>query len=215
MNRKYATLHRHIIVTICAGLTFVLGSGPTLGSTQAKSKRHNSVRRVPSGTELKIRLHDTIDSKEVRSGDHFKATVVNPTKYEQSTVDGHLSSVKKSGNFTGRTSINMVFDRIIYRDGTVAPLHGQVIRVYGEESVSKVDEEGNIESGKRGSQTAKRTGGGAAGGAILGGIIGGGKGAAIGASVGAAAGAGSLMIAGSKRLTLERGTELLVRVTAR
>src|SRR5207244_4405981 len=141
--------------------------------------------------------------------------VVTPHKYEESKVEGHLTSVKKSGNFSGRTSINLVFDRIRYLDGVVAPLHGQVVRIYGEESVSKVDEEGNIESGKRGSQTAKRTGGGAIGGAILGGIIGGGKGAAIGAGVGAAAGAGSLMIAGSKRLTLERGTEILIRVTPR
>ena len=70
-----------------------------------------------------------------------------------------------------------------------------------------------MQSGSRGKQAIKRGGIGAAAGAILGGIAGGGKGAAIGLIVGGAAGAGSLAVQGSKELKLERGTEILVRVT--
>ena len=77
----------------------------------------------------------------------------------------------------------------------------------------KADNEGGVESGSRTNQAIKRGGIGAAAGAIIGGIAGGGKGAAIGLIVGGAAGAGSLAVQGSKELRLERGTELLVRVT--
>jgi hypothetical protein len=162
---------------------------------------------------MKIRLDDTIDAKETRRGDKFKATVLTPHKYEEARIDGHLQSVKRSGKFEGRTAILLVFDRIRYRNGTVVPLHAQVERVYGEESVKRVDEEGNVESGKRGTQTKKRVGGGAIAGAVIGGLAGGGKGAAIGAAVGGAVGAGSLMIQGSKSLRLERGTEILILVS--
>jgi hypothetical protein len=162
---------------------------------------------------MKIRLEDTVDTKNARNGDRFQATVLSPRAYEESMITGHLASVKQSGKFKGRTSLVFVFDRIRYRDGQTAPLRGQVVRVYGEDSVSKVDEEGRVESGKRGTQTAKRTGIGAVAGAVIGGLAGGGKGAAIGAGIGAGAGAGSVFIQGSKRVKLEAGTELLMRVT--
>jgi hypothetical protein len=183
-------------------------AGPAPGQTKKPA-----VHRVPIGTQMKIRLNDTVDSKHSENGDRFTATVLTPRRYEESTIDGHLASVKQSGKFKGRTSLVFSFDRIHYRSGGSATMRGQVVRVYGEDSVSKVDEEGRVESGKRGTQTAKRTGIGAAAGAVIGGIAGGGKGAAIGAAVGGGAGAGSVMIQGSKRLKLEPGTELLIKVT--
>jgi len=56
--------------------------------------------------------------------------------------------------------------------------------------------------------------GGAALGAIIGGIAGGGKGAAIGAILGGGVGAGSVAVEGGKELTLEPGTEILIRTAA-
>jgi hypothetical protein len=181
------------------------------GTAFAKTKS-SSYHRVPVGTQMKIRLNDTVDSKHSQSGDRFTATVLTPRRYEESTIEGHLSSVKQSGKFKGRTSLVFSFDRIRYASGGSAPLRGQVVRVY-EDSVSKVDDEGHVESGKRGTQTVKRTGIGAAAGAVIGGLAGGGKGAAIGAAVGGGAGAASVMIQGSKRLKLEPGTEMLIKVT--
>jgi len=204
----FRLLRRVGLVSCCAALFGVSGV-----TSVCLAQARKPVQRVPSGTHMKIRLDDTVDAKEARRGDKFKATVLTPRKYEEARIDGHLQSVKQSGKFKGRTAVTLVFDRIHYRNGTVAPLHGQVERVYGEESVKRVDEEGNVESGKRGTQTKKRVGGGAVAGAVIGGLAGGGKGAAIGAVVGGAAGAGSLMIQGSKSLKLERGTEILILVT--
>ena len=167
---------------------------------------------VPFGTNLKVRLNDTLSSKESRTGDRFTATVIDPVRFNEATVRGHIRSIVKSGKVTGRTTMNLAFDSIELSDGRHGILHGYVTKVYGSDS-AKADEEGGVQSKSRGNQTLKRSGIGATAGAIIGGIAGGGKGAAIGLILGGAGGAGSLAINGSKELRLESGTEMLVHVT--
>ncbi|HEX5083829.1 MAG TPA: hypothetical protein VFY40_17405 [Blastocatellia bacterium] len=162
---------------------------------------------------MKIRLENEIDSKESRDGDRFTATVLSPVRYADATIEGHIARINKSGKLSGKTELALTFDRIRLRNGRSGRMAAQVVRVYGEDSVEKVDREGNIESDGRGKTTAVRTGGGAALGAIIGGIAGGGKGAAIGAAIGAGAGAASTAIQGSSKVKLERGTEILIKTT--
>ena len=167
---------------------------------------------VPVGTSLKVRLNETLSSKGSRVGDRFTVTALDPVKYNEATIEGHISSIDKSGKIKGRTSMNLDFDRIIMPDGRSGILHGYVSRVYGEDS-DIADNEGGVESGSRTKQAVKRGGIGAAAGAIIGGIAGGGKGAAIGLLIGGAGGVGSLAVKGSKELKLENGTEMLIKVT--
>jgi hypothetical protein len=167
---------------------------------------------VPIGTDLKIRINDTLSSKESRVGDTFTATVISPSRFDEAKVYGHVSSIDKSGKVKGRTTMNLAFDRIELLDGRRDTLHGYVTRVYGEGS-GQADNEGGVESGSRTKQTVKRAGIGATVGAIVGGIAGGGKGAAIGLIIGGAGGAGSLAVSGSKELKIESGTEMLMHVT--
>ena len=169
---------------------------------------------VPIGTNLKIRLNDTISSKQSRAGDRFTATAIDPVRFNEATVRGHIRSIVKSGKVQGRTTINLTFDSIDMPgpDGKHGVLHGYVTKVYGSDA-AKTDEEGGVQSGGRGKQTLKRAGIGATAGAIIGGIAGGGKGAGIGLILGGAGGAGSLAIKGSKELKLESGTEMLIHVT--
>lgn len=166
---------------------------------------------VPVGTNLKIRLNETLSSKESRAGDKFTATVMDPVRFNEATLHGHIRSIVKSGKVTGRTTMNLAFDSINLPDGRNGVVHGYVTKVYG--SNSRADEEGGVQSEGRGKQTLKRSGIGATAGAIIGGLAGGGKGAAIGLILGGAGGAGSLAIRGSKELKLESGTEMLVHVT--
>jgi hypothetical protein len=189
----------------------------TSGVPQRPAMRRRASRGptvVPLGTNLRVRLNNDLSSKDSRVGDRFTATVVNPTRYEGATLHGHVRSIRKSGAVNGRTTMTLAFDSINLREGRGGAIHGQVARIYDADSESsKVDEEGRVQSGSRGKQAIKRGGIGAAAGAIIGGIAGGGKGAAIGLIVGGAAGAGSLAVQGSKELRLERGSEMLVRVT--
>jgi len=202
----YPTGKRMLVVAAILSLCL-----PTLLYSQTQRTRR-PVRLVPIGTDLKIRINQTLSSKDSRVGDKFTATVVDPDRFDEAVVRGHISSIQKSGKVKGRTTMNLAFDSIELRDGRKGRLRGYVTRVYGDDSGS-ADEEGGVESGSRGKQTAKRAGIGATAGAIIGGIAGGGKGAAIGLLVGGAAGAGSLAIDGSKELKIESGTEMLVHVT--
>ncbi len=167
---------------------------------------------VPVGTNLKVRIENTLSSKDSRVGDKFSATVLDPVRFNEATVEGHVSSIQKSGKIKGRTSMNLAFDSIRLSDGRSGTLHGYVTRVYGNDS-GRADQEGGVESGSRTNQTMKRAGIGAGAGAIIGAIAGGGKGAAIGLILGGAGGAGSLAVQGSKELKIESGTEVLVHVT--
>lgn len=193
---------------------------PLMVQGQTKPRLRRGVRRattpvgplVPIGTNLKIRLEDTLSSKESRVGDRFTATVLDPVRFNEATVTGHISSIRKSGKVKGRTSMNLAFDSIRLSDGRSGVLHGYVTRVYGSDS-GRADNEGGVESSSRTKQTVKRGAIGAGAGAVLGAIIGGGKGAAVGLLLGGAGGAGSLAVQGSKELKLESGTEMVVRVT--
>lgn len=201
-----------LILSVVLGLT-------TIGFAQTKptaKRRTPTTRRVvplvPVGTDLKVRINDSLSSKDSRVGDRFTATVIDPSRFDEARLNGHVSSIQKSGKIKGRTSMNLAFDSVELRDGRRAVLHGYVTRIYGDDS-GKADNEGGIESGSRTKQTVKRAGIGATVGAIVGGIAGGGKGAAIGLIVGGAGGAGSLAVKGSKELKIESGTEMLVHVT--
>ena len=211
MKLKHA---KHLLI-----LAFVLIALPafTSGQTTKPRLRRPAPRAtapllVPVGTNLKVRLNDTLSSKESRAGDKFTATAIDPVRFNEATVHGHIRSIVKSGKVTGRTTMNLAFDSINLTDERHGVLHGYVTKVYGSDS-AKTDEEGGVQSKSRGNQTLKRSGIGATAGAIIGGIAGGGKGAAIGLILGGAGGAGSLAIKGSKELKLESGTEMLVRVT--
>jgi len=208
------------IVSLAVLLTMLVLPLLAQGQRRTKPRLKRAVVRktapvgplVPIGTNLKIRLEDSLSSKESQVGDKFTATVLDPVRFNEGTVTGHISSIRKSGKVKGRTSMNLAFDSIALSDGRKDTLHGYVTRVYGSGS-EKADNEGGVESGSRTNQALKRGGIGAAGGAILGAIVGGGKGAAIGLILGGAGGAGSLAVQGSKELKLESGTEMMLRVT--
>jgi hypothetical protein len=207
--------HRAALTT-----AFLLITLPAVANAQTKKPglkkpagRANPTLLVPVGTNLKIRLNETVSTKESRAGDKFTATAIDPVRFNEATVRGHVRSIQKSGTVKGRTTINLSFDSIELAGDPPkrGVMHGYVTRVYG--SSAKTDQEGGVQSEGRGNQTLKRAGIGATAGAIIGGIAGGGKGAGIGLLVGGAGGAGSLAIKGTKELRLESGTEMLVHVT--
>ena len=205
------SLRTVLVISVVLGLTSI-----SFAQTKPTAKKRTTTRRVaplvPVGTDLKVRINDTLSSKESRVGDRFTATVIDPSRFDEARLYGHVSSIQKSGKVKGRTSMNLAFDSVELRDGRKGVLRGYVTRVYGDDS-GKADEEGGIESGSRTKQTVKSAGIGATVGAIVGGIAGGGKGAAIGLIVGGAGGAGSLAVQGSKELKIDSGTEMLVHVT--
>jgi len=211
------TKTKTIMWAVMIGAALLANSVATNAQTKPSMKRRTTTRRpaaplIPVGTDLKVRINETLSTKDSRIGDRFTATVINPSRFDEARLNGHVSSIQKSGKVKGRTSMNLAFDSVALSDGRKGTLHGYVTRVYGE-GAGRADNEGGVESGSRTKQTVKRAGIGATVGAIVGGIAGGGKGAAIGLIIGGAGGAGSLAVQGSKELKIESGTEMLVHVT--
>lgn len=182
------------------------------GSSSNSSRRNAIIIR--DGVQMKIRLNDQISTKTNKEGDKFTAVVLDPSDYADAVIEGHIAKLNKSGKASGKTELALVFDTIHLRDNRSGRFAAQVEKIYQSEKVKSVDDEGNVESSSRTKDTAVRTGGGAVLGAIIGGVAGGGKGAAIGAAIGAGVGAGSVFIEGGKELTLEPGTEMLIRSAA-
>src|SRR6201988_1930691 len=153
MRKVFRTL---LILSVVLGLATI-----SLAQTKPRIRRSTTTRRVvplvPVGTDLKVRINDTLSSKDSRVGDRFTATVIDPSRFDEARLRGHISSINKSGKVKGRTSINLAFNSIELRDGRKGTLHGYVTKVYGD-NAGRADEEGGVESGSRTNQTVKRAG---------------------------------------------------------
>src|SRR5215467_7736876 len=84
-------------------LTLVLGLAPVaLAQTKPALRRRTPrpvarvVPLVPVGTDLKVRINETLSSKDSRIGDRFTATVINPSRFDEARLNGHVSSIQKS-----------------------------------------------------------------------------------------------------------------------
>lgn len=136
-----------------------------------------SMVTVPSGTNIMVRMLDTIDSSKAQKGTRFTAVLetnlsLNGTNIVPAgnTVYGRLAVAEQAGRATGSSNLQLELTDIVV-DGTAYPIYTSAFEVKGSSS------------GKR---SAKRLLGGAGLGAIIGGIAGNaGMGAAIGATAGA------------------------------
>jgi len=135
---------------------------------------------VPAGTDLLVRMIDSVDSDKNNIGDRFRASleqdfVVDGAVIAPKGTDvyGRLSEAKEAGHIQGKSQLKLELTDIL--------IHNRMQPIMtGEYEVS---------GSSRGSDTAKKVGIGAVAGTVIGAIAGGGKGAAIGAGVGAGAGA--------------------------
>src|SRR5438034_5453057 len=134
---------------------------------------------IPAGQSVLIRMIDGVDSSKNHVGDVFHASLetdltVGETLVARKGTDvyGRLAEAQKSGNFSGRSELQLELTRLVI-DGHDYPI---------------VSSDYTLQGKGQGSSTAKKVGGGAAVGAIIGAIAGGGKGAAIGAAAGGATG---------------------------
>jgi hypothetical protein len=136
---------------------------------------------IPAGQSLLVRMIDGVDSSKNHVGDVFHASLETDLNVGNSIVArkgtdiyGRLAEAKEAGHLSGSSELQLELTRIVI-DGKDYPV---------------VSSDYSLKGKGRGSDTAKKVGGGAVAGAIIGAIAGGGKGAAIGAGVGSAAGGG-------------------------
>jgi hypothetical protein len=132
---------------------------------------------VPAGTNLMVRMLDSVDSSKNQPGSRFTAVLetnlsVNGTNIVPAgnTVYGRLAVAEQAGRATGSSNLQLELTDIVV-NGTAYPIYSSAYEVKGSSS------------GKR---SARRLLGGAGLGAAIGAIAGNaGMGAAIGATAGA------------------------------
>jgi outer membrane lipoprotein SlyB len=161
------------------GSNAAIGSVPSIPS--APVAKPIQLVRVDAGTQLAIRLVDSIDSGVNNAGDTFRATLDSPVMVDGevvlpqgASVVGRIIDSKDAGRLAGRAEM---------------ALELQSISVGNRRYMIRTNQH-TLQGGSQTARTAKTVGSGAAIGAIIGAIAGGGKGAAIGAAVGAGAGGG-------------------------
>src|ERR1041385_3344484 len=110
---KYLFGNRMRIVLVVSLLLGLVSVG--FAQTKPSLKRRTTTRRtasrvvplVPVGTDLKVRINDTLSTKDSRIGNRFTATVIDPSRFDEAKLNGHISSIQKSGKVKGRTSMNL------------------------------------------------------------------------------------------------------------
>jgi hypothetical protein len=169
----------------------------------ADSLPPGSATTIPAGQSILVRMIDGVDSSKNHVGDIFHASLetdltVNNTLVARKGADvyGRLAEAKEAGHISGSAELQLELTRMVI-DGHDYPV---------------VSSDYTLQGKGRGSNTAKKVGGGAVAGAIIGAIAGGGKGAAIGAGVGSAAGAGVQVLTRGQQVKVPSETLLEFRL---
>ena len=195
-------------------LTFTHGGGsaaaapapalaPTAPVAQAQPVAAGGSVTIPAGQSILVRMIDSVDSSKNHVGDIFHASLetdltVNGALVARKGTDvyGRLAEAKEAGHISGSSELQLELTRMVI-DGHDYPV---------------VSSDYTLQGKGRGSNTAKKVGGGAVAGAIIGAIAGGGKGAAIGAGVGSAAGAGVQVLTRGQQVKVPSETLLEFRL---
>jgi len=155
---------------------------------------------VPSGTEMDVRLTNSLNSGTAQVEDRFEGTTLVDLTINGRTVipagavmRGVVSSVEPATRTNRTAKMTVSFDQVTV-NGRAYPIRGTVTQAIQGEGIK--GETGRIATG-------------AGAGAILGGILGGVKGAVLGAVIG---GGGITAATEGKEIDLPQGTVLRVRL---
>jgi len=184
-------MKRLLGMTIVALLTF---SGCTATKTSEKSDGESSgffglnkaepKVTVPSGTSLRVVLHQGVGTDTSTPGSEFTGVLAAPVVIDGKTVleqgaavSGKVVDVKKAGRVKGRATLTLALTSVEH-DGESVSIETRTFV-----GVAKDNKKRDVAI----------IGGGAGVGAVIGAIAGGGKGAATGAAIGGAGGTGAVL----------------------
>jgi hypothetical protein len=158
---------------------------------------------VAANTTIRLRMNDTLTSKNANVGDHFKSTVVDPVYAkgfvvipQGSIVNGRVTHVQRAGRKSQSGSLNVEFISVQLPNGNIAPLNGSLT------SSDNTDNEGEV----RGGSSKKRNIAFIGGGAVVGALING----AAGAGIGAGAGIAGALFSKGKEAEVKPGAEFSI-----
>lgn len=160
---------------------------------------------LPAGTELQVRLSQTVSSAGARAGEKFQATLNAPVVLgnqvvlpKGATFSGRVTTAVPSGRLKTPARLALTLEALEWKGATYPVATNSLSR--------------SAKSHKK--RNLALIGGGSGAGALIGGLAGGGTGALIGAGAGAAAGTAGAYSTGKKDIVLPAETLLTFRLEA-
>lgn len=182
----------------------VIPNLPPLAAPEPAPLPKQQLVTVPEGTEIVVRLVNTLSTNRNLPGDTFEATLDKPLAIDGwlvapkgSKVEGRILESKKAGRVKGVAALSFDLIHLTTAEGKTVDIATAAFGQEGDQS--------------RGDDL-KKVGVGAGIGAIIGAIAGGGKGAAIGAGVGGGAGAGTVLATRGETVVVPTETQLTFRL---
>src|ERR1041384_1942273 len=156
-------------IAIMLALFVVTLAGSTSSDALAQQKKKAPPRySVATNSLLRLRLNDSLNSKNANVGDQFRSTVVDPVYVRgiqvipsTSIVTGHVTHVTRAGRKSNAGSLNVAFTSVQLPNGKSYPLNGSLA------ASGSADNEGEVKGGS----SKKRNVAFVAGGAVVGGAF--------------------------------------------
>jgi hypothetical protein len=98
---------------------------------------------IPEGTEFKLQLHTTLNSKSSKVGDRIVTTLIDPVAVEDQDVlskgvrvDGHVGEVRPAARKGKGGFLTIVFDTVELPNGQKVAILGSLTEVFSSETGS-------------------------------------------------------------------------------
>lgn len=95
---------------------------------------------IPEGTEFKLTLHTSINSKTSRAGDRVMATLIDPVAVEDrevlpkgARVDGHIGEVRPAARKGKGGYLYIIFDTVELPNGEKVAIMGSLTEIFSSE----------------------------------------------------------------------------------
>jgi len=95
---------------------------------------------IPEGTEFKLQLHSTVNSRTSKAGDRVLATLIDPVAVEDrevlprgARVDGHIGEVKSAGRKGKGGYLYIVFDTVELPNAEKVAIVGSLTEIFSSE----------------------------------------------------------------------------------
>ncbi len=170
---------------------------------------------LPAGTELVVKLTNTLSNKGSEEGDPWAGKVEEPIFSggaevipPESTVRGHVTFLNPAGRLKGRGEMRLVAETVATPEHGTFTIVARLNNLDDNKGSKLKDDEGTIQGpGKSAKNAAKEAGIGAAVGAGVGSLADGGKGALFGMAIGAIGGLTHSLAKKHQGVLLPPGTE--------
>ena len=191
MRRRFVVVFT--LGAICLGGVRLLAQDAAQNATDQSDDNAANEFIIPEGTEFKLQLHTTLNSKTTKAGDRVMTTLIDPVAVEDRDVlpkgiriDGHVGEVKAAGRRGKGGYLTIVFDTLEMPNGEKVNILGSLTEVFSSEGGGdpSVGPEGDLKG--RGANKKKQA-------ATI--LIPAGAGAAAGTAPGIVAAAGGILVA--------------------